>query len=124
MELGGISIPIGAAQHRTAAQIPMGYFLSLILGVMIEPIQESVAAPLPQIEPKTAQLTVATIHNAPLTRPTKFSTKPTRALPISPFSIMPPTIINRGIANKTAPFKLLYIDEKIRGAAKPLANAK
>ena len=107
IELGGISMPIGAAQARTAAATPIGYLRSRIFGAMMEPMQERVAAPLPQIAPNTAQATVATAHSAPLMRPVNASTKLTSALPTPPFSMIAPRMMNSGMASRTELFILL-----------------
>jgi hypothetical protein len=68
---------------------------------MIDPMQERVAAQLPEIEPNTAQETTATTPRPPLMRPTKISTKFTSEVPIPPLSIIPPTIMNNGLARRT-----------------------
>ena len=64
--LGGISMPRGAEQQETAAAISGGYFFAFIFGIMIEPMQERVAIPLPQIAPNTALDIAVMIARLPL----------------------------------------------------------
>lgn len=68
---------------------------------MMEPMHERVAAQLPEMDPNTAQETTATTPRPPLIRPTNTSTKFTRDVPIPPLSIIPPTMINSGMARST-----------------------
>ena len=106
---GGISIPSGAEVHATAAAISIGYFFSLILGIMIEPIQDKVAIPEPQIAPNTEHATVVTIARLPLIFPTNSSINPTNASPILPCSMILPAMMNNGIVSSTTDDSLPYI---------------
>ena len=69
---------------------------------MMPPIQVSVAFALPEIEPKTPQASTDAAFSPPLIWPMKISARDTRGAAIRPRSMMPPAIMNSGIAKRTS----------------------
>ena len=68
---------------------------------MIEPMQVSVAAALPEMEPNIALAITAAALNPPLTRPMSSSARFTRGNAILPRSMIPPARMNKGMASRT-----------------------
>ena len=64
----------------------------------------SVAAALPEIEPKMALAITAAVDSPPRTRPTKSSARYTMGIAIRPFSMMPPAMMKSGMASSTRLF--------------------
>ena len=69
----------------------------MLISCMMEPMQDRVAIPEPEIAPKIPQATVIAIPRPPLIRPTNISTRLTRHSPMPPFSIRLPAKMNRGM---------------------------
>ena len=68
------------------------------------PMHVNVAEALPEIDPKIALATTAAADRPPRTRPTNTSARLTSGAAILPFSIMPPAMMNSGMASNTRAF--------------------
>ncbi len=64
--LGGISIPNAPPDAATADEKPFPYPLSIIAGIITEPIAATVAGPDPEIAAKKAQAAIVTVANPPI----------------------------------------------------------
>ncbi len=69
---------------------------------MMPPMQVSVALALPEMDPKIPQARTPAALRPPLIWPMNISARATRGAAILPFSMMPPAIMNSGIARRTS----------------------
>ncbi|MBA7686676.1 hypothetical protein ES703_95127 [subsurface metagenome] len=72
----------------------------------MEPMAERAAAAEPEMAPKTPQVTTLTAPSPPLILSMKSSMTLTKRSPIPPLLIMPPAIMNIGIASNISAFIL------------------
>ena len=86
--LGGINSPRGLAEIISAAENPRGYLAFCRCGMIIEPMQVSVAAPLPEIDPNRALAITAAALKPPRRWPKSVSAISTIGLAILPFCMM------------------------------------
>jgi len=98
--LGGMIIPKIPDAATSATEKFLSYPFSSMAGIIIEPMEATVAGADPDIAPKNMHVTTVTIAKPPVNCPISESQKPTRRLERPPPSINAPERIKPGIASR------------------------
>jgi hypothetical protein len=99
-KLGGITGPNAPAAAEMEQAKEVSYFCFFISGIIIPPMQATVAGPDPEIAAKIMLVNTVTIPKAPLTFPRKRRQKFTNRLDMPPTIMISPASIKKGTASR------------------------